>query len=113
MHIWGCKYSRIVWLLTAFNVYHIILSSYKQLDNLGFLDFLETDLMGRCVVNIDIALCIQIMPNLLLSTLIARKFSCYPNQDELGRIFQSPNFKGLHHNTQLCKYVLLNVAIQP
>ena len=65
------------------------------------------------VVNINIGFGIPIILNLLLFTLITIWISCYLDPDEIGRtFFQSPYFKGLFHNSQLCKYVLFNVAIQ-
>ena len=71
-------------------------------------------MIGRSVVNINIGFGIQIILNLLLFTLITTGiwFSCYLDPDEIGRTFQSPYFQGLFHNSQLCKYVLLNVALQ-
>lgn len=69
-------------------------------------------MIGRSVVNINIGFGIQIILNLLLFTLITIWISCYLDPDEIGRTFQSPYFQGLFHNSQLCKYVLLNVALQ-
>ena len=72
----------------------------------------DKDKYLNTVVNTNIGFGIQIVLNLLLFTLITIWISCYLDQDEIVCTFQSPYFKGLFHNSQLCKYVLLNVAIQ-
>ena len=63
-------------------------------------------------MNINIGFGIQIILNLLFFTLITIWINYYLHPYEIVHTFHSPYFHALYHNSQLCKYVLLNVALQ-